>query len=177
MKRNPLLVAVALAALLSPLSGRAFGALLERDLMREIFDSVAVMRHLHQEIHSIEETLEMLEEIIDLSEKQYTAQQELVEEEEAREETCPIRLEVFQTTLRRLEENVENLRRYNLVEAYRERISNLREMMVRYEVLFEAKSHEFRVHFARDPGVEVDFEAEVSRFLRRRREITYLTLR
>lgn len=177
MKRHPLLAA-SLAALLILLAGPAFGAILERDLIREIHNSVSVMRFLHQKIHDLEETVEMVENILDLTEKQYAAQKDLIEEEEAKgEETCQIRLEVFQVTLRKLEENVRNLRRHNLVEAYHTHIAAIREQMIRYEIQLEAKTHEFRIHIGRDPGVVVDFEAEVSRFLRRRRDITYLTLR
>lgn len=178
MKRTPLLAAVVLAALLSPLSGRAFGVILERELMREIYNSVSVMRYLHQQIHYLEETLEMVEATLDLTRKQYDAQKALVEEEEAKGEAgCPIRLEVFQITLRRLEESVENLLRYNLTDAYRAQIASIRTQMTRYEIQLEAKTHEFLIHIGRDPGVEVDFEAEVARFIRRRMDVTYLTLR
>ena len=176
--RKSMLIAVVTAALLCPQSGRAFGALLEHDLMREIFNSVSVMRYLHEEIRQLEETKEMVENTLDLTEKQYAAQQQLVEEERGRDDPLsPIRLEMYEVTLRRLEENAERLRVHNLIEAYAARIASIREQMVRYEVQLEAKVVEFRIHIGRDPGVEVDFEAEVSRFRRRRMDISYLTIR
>jgi len=180
---------------------KAEAAFQERDILDEINNSVAVLRYLHRQIKDIEEKQEMVRDTRLLTEKQQAAEQKLVSEaqqeleavrkqleeaqgnneaeEKLKEEVQKgeIRVDVFKISLDKLNRQTEELARVNLEKTYTERLQALRNMVRRYQVNLDAKLLEFRVHFGKTPSVDLDFEAEISRFRQRTLGVTYLTIR
>ena len=176
--RTRLAIAGLVLALLPAVGGPAYAAFQERDIINNINDTVAVLRFLHRDMRAVKDKLDMVRNTRELTEKQHAAQQQIVRDEKSKgKKASPIKLEVYEVDLDNLKRQAIKLNKHNLEKTYAERLALLKRTIDRYQVQIEAKLFEFRVHFGKEPKVNLDFESKVSRFRQKRLGLTYLTIR
>lgn len=176
MKRHCALVIAAALVLLSLSGPTARGAFQERDIVSEINATVAVLRYLHRAKDVVEEKFEMIRNTRELTEKQIKAQSQIVAEEQRKKAPNTIKLEVYKIDMATLKRQNAKLKRTNLEKTYAARMVALNNTIARYRTRIEAKLLEFRVHFGKEPHVNLDFESRVSRFRQKQLGLAYLTI-
>ena len=185
---------LAVLSLVVPLLAAALAnaAFLERDVLNELNATAAVLRYLHQEMRYVHEKLELVRNTRELTEKQYRAQAQIVDEqsgmlaaEKARPRTAgsvekitfhTIKLDVYKTDLAALKRQQEKLAQFRLEKTYSDRLLAMRRVISRYEAQLEARMLEFRVHFGRQPNINRDFKSEVSRFRQKDFGLSFLRI-
>jgi len=172
-----LAVPTIIALVVSIAAGTAYAAFQERDIINTINNTVAVLRFLHRQTKDVREKRDMVKNTRLLTEKQYAAQKEIVREEQSMKKSSPIKLEIYNISLSKLERQTKILRGMNLEKTYATRLDVLGKTIARYRIQLDAKILEFRVHFGKAPNVNLDFQAKISRFRQKELGVTYITIR
>jgi len=161
--RRAVIVAVlggAVAAVLS--SGKpALAALQEKEVLDDINDTVAVLRHLHWRIADAEENLRLVRAARDLTQQQLDSQRRLYESEKAKGNEKEAA--VLKADLDRLQRQIDKLNEFDFEALYGARIEEAKKQIQEITVILNARIAEYKAIFGKTPRVELAFEEEIRR--------------
>jgi len=150
----------------------ATAALDEREEREQIDRGAKVVRYLYSKVADMEQKMGAIARLRTLTEHQREAQKKLIEEEKRKKQPSQIKLAWYQMTLDKLERQLKRINKADLEKLYAARIAEVKKQIVKHGDELEANVTEFRVHFGKEPRVDLRLGAKAGGTSARRRYVS-----